>query len=212
MRKYQISNIKYLRQRRISLWLKILKNINKFLKPITYNLSPIFGYSMIELLVVVALVGLIGTITTQVFILAIQTQGKSEVIKEVKQNGDYAFSVMESMIRNSTDISGSCNEPSTQQLNIRNPDGFNTVFDCTGTNISSISGSEDANPTPTGAPLTNYRVKVTSCTFRVVCPTPPINPKYVYVQYTVSQAGEGTGPKDTSSLDYQTTISLRNYQ
>lgn len=174
-------------------------------------LKPMVGFSMIELLVVVALVGLIGTITTQVFILAIQTQGKSEVIKEVKQNGDYAFSVMEIMIRNSTDISASCNETSTQ-LNIQNPDGFNTVFDCTGSNISSISASEGVNPTPTGAPLTNSRVKVTSCTFRVVCPTPPINPKYVYVQYTVSQAGSGTGPKDTSSLDYQTTISLRNYR
>lgn len=189
---------------------KVIRIINNFLKPITYHLKPMDSYSMIELLVVVALVGLIGTITTQVFILAIQTQGKSEVIKEVKQNGDYAFSVMESMIRNSTDISVSCNETSTQ-LNIRNPDGFNTVFDCTGSNISSISASEGV-ATPTGAPLTNSRVKVTSCTFRVVCPTPPINPKYVYVQYTVSQAGEGTGPKDTSSLDYQTTVSLRNYR
>ncbi|MBI3955622.1 type II secretion system protein, partial [Candidatus Gottesmanbacteria bacterium] len=170
------------------------------------------GFSMIELLVVVALIGIIGTITTQVFILALQTQVKSEIIKEVKQNGDYALSVMESMVRNSTDIlSISCNETSSQ-LTIQNPDGFNTVFDCTGSNISSISGSESILPTPTGAPLTNSKVKVSSCTFRVICPTPPINPKYVYIEYTVSQAGAGTGPKDTSSLNYQTTVSLRNYQ
>lgn len=187
----------------------ILKN---FLKPITYHLKPMVGFSMIELLVVVALIGMIGAITTQVFILALQTQGKSEIIKEVKQNGDYALSVMESMVRNSSDIlSISCNETSSQ-LTIQNPDGFNTVFDCTGSNISSISGSENADPTPTGAPLTNSRVKVSSCTYRVICPTPPINPKYVYIEYTVSQAGAGTGPKDTSSLNYQTTISLRNYR
>lgn len=170
------------------------------------------GFSLIELLVVVALIGMIGAITTQVFILALQTQGKSEIIKEVKQNGDYAMSVMESMIRNSSDIlSVSCND-TLNQITVQNPDGFNTVFDCTGSNISSISGSENADPTPTGAPLTNSRVKVSSCTFRVVCPTPPINPKYVYIEYTVSQAGVGTGPKDTSSLNYQTTISLRNYR
>ncbi len=165
---------------------------------------------MIELLVVVALIGIIGTITTQVFILALQTQVKSEIIKEVKQNGDYALTVMESMVRNSTDIlAASCNETS-QQLSIQNADGYTTIFDCTDANISSISGSLE--PLPTGAPLTNSKVKVSACTFRVICPTPPINPKYVYIEYTVSQAGAGTGPKDTSSLNYQTTVSLRNYQ
>lgn len=193
---------------------KIIRIINNFLKPIAYPLLSHDGFSLIELLVVVALIGMIGAITTQVFILALQTQGKSEIIKEVKQNGDYAMSVMESMIRNSSDIlSVSCND-TLNQITIQNPDGFNTIFDCSlgSNNISSISGSENAVPTPTGAPLTNSRVKVSSCTFRVICPTPPINPKYVYIEYTVSQAGSGTGPKDTSTLDYQTTISLRNYQ
>src|SRR3989344_5749758 len=100
-----------------------------------YTLEAKRGFSLIELLVVISLIGIIGTIITQVFILGIRSQAKSEIIKEVKQNGDYATSVIESMIRNSLDIQASeCNE-NTNLLTILNPDGYTTTFDCSGSSI-----------------------------------------------------------------------------
>ena len=184
------------------------------------------GFTLIELLVVITLLGIISVITTQVFILGFRSQGKSEIIKEVKQNGDYVISVMESMIRNAADITSNvaqCNT-SLNKFQIINPDGFTTTFDCTSGFIASVSGDPDgfplANPTLV---LTSNRVLIPtpvgggySCTFRVVCPTPPLSPKYVFISFKVMQAAI-TGqpspvPESRSSLDYQTTVSLRGYK
>lgn len=188
----------------------------------THNLKQLFGFTLVELLIVVALVGIIGTITTQVFILGIHSQSKTEMMKEVKQNGDFTLSVMEGMIRNALDVgmnTSQCNT-NTKQLTILNQDGFTTMFDCTNdVNISSVSGIYAAFPlpTPTGIPLSNTRVKVpsSSCNFRLVCPPQPLSPKYVFITFTVSQAdvpGVTPNPLNRATLDYQSTVSLRNYQ
>ena len=172
------------------------------------------GFTLIELLITVALIGIVGTITTQIFILGFRSLAKSEAIKEVKQSGDYALSVMESMVRNASNISNislSCNT-STDELSLINPDGFTTTFTCLeGSEIASASGF-------TTYPLTSTKVIVSGCNaaFRVVCPTPPLYPKYVLFNFTVSQAaitGQPTPqPENRASLEYQSTVSLRNYQ
>lgn len=177
------------------------------------------GFTLVELLVVVTLVGIIGVMTTQVFILGFRSQGKSEIGKEVKQNGDYALSLVEAMIRNAADISQNQCNINSNKLTIVNPDGYSTIFDCSsGTNIASVSAVPITTPipTPTGLPLTSTKVKVENCNFRVVCPTPPLSPKYVFVNFTVKQADildQPTPlPENTASLEYQSTISLGKYQ
>lgn len=185
--------------------------IRKILKPNTYNLYLTFGFTLVELLVVVTLVAIIGLITTQIFIIGFTARSKTEILKEVKQTGDYSLSVIESMTRNAVDIAGALCNTNSDSLTIVNPDGLSTTFDCSGTQIASISGLPD--PTPTvSLSLTSSNVKVTSCNFRIVCPTPPLSPKYVFVNFTVSQTGSSLPPERRASVDYQTTISLRTYQ
>lgn len=178
----------------------------------------ISGFTLIELLVVVVLVGIIGTLTTQAFILGFRAQGKSEMNKEVKQNGDYVMSVVEGMVRNASDIDSSQCNSNVDQLTIFNQDGFTTTFDCSsGNSIASVSGINipTPQPSPTGLPLISGKVAVVNCNFRVVCPTPPLSPKYVFISFTVSQNPPGPTPADPiarASVDYETTVSLRNYQ
>lgn len=189
------------------------------------------GFTLVELLVVISLLGIIGAVTTQVFILGFRSQAKSEILKEVKQNGDYAISVMENMIRNASDIPQSlaqCNT-SLDSLTIVNPDGYTTTFECVTVNpgvssIASVSGDPDGLPLPGPTlALTSNRVIIPtplgggySCTFRVVCPTPPLSPKYIFLTFTVMQAalaGQPTPlPENRSTLDFQTTVSLRTYE
>ena len=171
------------------------------------------GFTLIELLAVIALIGLIGTITSQFFILGFRSQGRSEVGKEIKQNGDYALAVMESMIRNAAYIpDNQCYgvNPSSRSVVIVNPDGYETTFDCSGTEIASNSSSTN----PNSYPLTNDKVTIADCIIRVICPTPPINPMYVYINFTFNQAGPNItlSPGSSPLLEYQTTVSLRNYQ
>lgn len=174
------------------------------------------GFSLIELLVVVALMGIIGTVTTQVFFIGFKSQAKGEIVKEVKQNGDYALSVIDTMVRNAADFSSDqvCNWDAAT-LSIVNPDSFTTIFDCTGSSIASVSASIPGI-TPTGIPLTSTKVEVKNCKFRVVCPTPPLSPKYVFVNFTLSQgaiSGQPTPlPENTASLEYSGTFSLGRYK
>lgn len=186
-------------------------------QPTTHNSQPHRGFTLIELLVVTTLIGLIGVIITEVFVLGFRSQGKSETVKEVKQNGDYALSVIEGMVRNAADIPASqCDtgpNPDTSQLTIVNLDRFTTTFECdASSHLASISAGFP-EPTPAiSMPLTSSRVAVTNCTFTVVCPPHPLSPKYVYVNFTVSQAGAGLQPEKRASLEYQTTVSLRGYE
>lgn len=178
------------------------------------------GFTLIELLVVITLVAIIGTITTQVFILSFKAQTKTESLKEVKQSGDYIMSVLEDMVRNSSDIQYDCNAPASS-LTILSQDGQITKFVCDTSPegkryIASISAWSELVPSPTGVLLISNKATITDCSnvFRVVCPTPPLSPKYVFVNFTLENYMPGVVPGvgNQVSLDYQTTISLRNYQ
>ncbi len=191
-----------------------IKKISLFIRLI-FNLARLnYGFTLVELLVAITLVGIIGVLVTQAFIIGLNAQAKSEVMKEVKQNGDYAISVIEQMVRNARDITGqSCNETSSLGFTIENQDGYATTFACSSenSNISSISATLEGEII-SAVSLTTNKVTVTNCSFRIVCPTPPVSPKYVFVNFTISQLGESVPVRSRASQEYQTTISLRNYQ
>ena len=168
------------------------------------------GYSLIELLVVITLIAILGTLTAEAFILGLRAQSKSEILKEVKQNSEYIGQVIENMVRNSIDIEETQCNSNTQELTIRSSDGYYTTFDCTATVMASISGQF---PEPTVyQTLSNNRVSLENCNFRIVCPTPPTNPKYIFFNFSMSQTGSDLPKEKQANYEYQNTISLRNYQ
>lgn len=182
------------------------------------SLIPKSGFTLIEILIAVALIGVIGTIVTQVFFLGFKSQAKSEMLKEIKQNGDYTITVIEGMVRNASDIipvpTGKCNNNS-DAFSIINSDGYMTTFIYSNNKIASISSKlPPPEITPTGVPLTGNRVSIASCIFRVVCPDPPVSPKYVFLSFTILPYGSSLTPTpgNITTLDYQTTVGLRNYK
>ena len=60
------------------------------------------GFTIIEIVVVVGILGVIAVIGTNMFFTVIRGSNKSKNLTTVKQNGEYALSVMERMIRNSS--------------------------------------------------------------------------------------------------------------
>jgi len=151
------------------------------------------GFTLIELLVAIGILGIVGGITTIIFFTTLQSSSKSEVLREVKQNGDFAISVMERMIRNANSVN-SCSGSSTS-LTITNPDGRTTQFSLSGTQIAS-----------NGAMLTSTKVSASNLSF--TCTRTSGKPDVVGISFTLSQAGSPTRPEERASMTFQTSFTL----
>ncbi len=59
------------------------------------------GFSLAEILVVIAVVGVVGIIITDIFLSSIRGSNKASVIENIKRNGQTALESMDKTIRNS---------------------------------------------------------------------------------------------------------------
>jgi prepilin-type N-terminal cleavage/methylation domain-containing protein len=79
----------------------------------------LFGFSLIEMLVVIGILALLSVFIVQSFISTIRTNTKAEIMRDLKQNGDYALSFFTRKIQNATSIDCS-SAPSS--ITIQDPD------------------------------------------------------------------------------------------
>ncbi len=162
------------------------------------------GFTLIEVLMVVLILGVVVVAGGSLFFAIMKGASKSEVIKEVKQNGDYALSVIERMVRNAQELD--CTTV-TNQITIINPDKGTTTFSCAAEDqvfkIASNSGR-----------LTGKNVTLGEG----VCPASLLftcdqtkSPPTVTIGFTLSQAGTGGRQEEKAQVPFQTTVSLRTY-
>jgi prepilin-type N-terminal cleavage/methylation domain-containing protein len=185
----------------------------------SYFLRPNSGFSFIELLVVVTLIGVIGYLTTSIFILGFRAQAKSEILKEVKQNGDYVLSVMESTLKSANDVDADCNG-STCYVSATDTQNITTKFSCISVSDERpgdyyILKEQTGFPDPTPAVrqrLISDRVVVQSCKFVITNPKSSLDPKYVVLSFNMVQANPNISQENKAYLRFQSTVSLRNYQ
>ncbi|TSC54476.1 MAG: Uncharacterized protein LiPW31_78 [Microgenomates group bacterium LiPW_31] len=166
------------------------------------------GFTLIEIIVVVGILGIIMVMGSNLFFSILRGSTKTKILQLVKQNGDYAISVMGRMIRNARSVSGS-----GSAITIINPDGNTTTFNCCGTSPNFLIASESGSLSCENARLTNDEVKVDDCSnvFSIIAGEVGARPDVVTINFTLSQAGATTRLEEQASINFQTTISLRNY-
>lgn len=150
------------------------------------------GFTLIEMLVVIGIFGILAFIGSNMFFTILKSSAKTRVLAEVKQNGNYALSVMGRMIRNAKSIEDCPGD----SIRIENPDRDNTTFSCSGGRIASNSAN-----------LTSDKVAVTGCNFSCAGTIPEV----VTISFTLSQSGTTTRPEEEAMIDFRTTVSLRTY-
>lgn len=155
------------------------------------------GFTLIEMLVVVTLLSTVGLMAVSIFFSTLRGGTKAELLKEVKQNGNYTISVMERMIRNARFITSSCDGTPQASIKIVNPDLRETVFSCDG-QIASNS-----------AFLTTDKLVVSDCSF--TCQEQSRGQKVVAIKFTLSQRGSPARPEERASVTFETTVSPRSY-
>jgi len=161
-----------------------------------------YGFTLLETLITILLFGVLGTVATVSLFTFLKGAANTEVTKELKQNGDYAMSVMEVTIRNATSITSlaNCSDIGTYAnfITVTNPDATATTFTCSSSRIQ--RGSDY---------LTNSSVSVssTTCSNMFFCRSVLGVPNEVIINFQLDQAST-TDPLNQQT--FQTKVGIRN--
>ncbi len=152
-----------------------------------------FGFTLIEVLIFISVLVVILSICFSFLLITFSGSSKTDALKEVKQNGNFALSSMEKFALSAERVACLPNSLTVTML-----DGTSTVFSCDGVRISSNSSF-----------LTDDNVTVSNCVF--ICTTTPGTPAMVEIGYTVETAGIGSKRvSEKASLDFATKVIVRN--
>lgn len=171
------------------------------------------GFTLIEMLVATTVLALIAAVVTQVFSLTTKSNTKTEVLKEVKQNGDFALELLTRLIRNAQSVTSPCSATgeTTTSLTIKNPDGFFSTFSCKLNNnvwkIASSGGETDAYLTSDSVSLLQSG---NQCGLTFVCKTIAGVAKNVKVSFGLQQRAGPPDPSASASANFGTSVILRN--
>ncbi len=159
------------------------------------------GFSLIEILVVVAIFAIIGILTTRSIFTTLKSARKSDSLVRVRENVNYAMGIMERQIRNAESVT--CAAVTAQNLPYIADGGVSARFNCTlgaTGNVASSSGAVQV-------PITSNDISITACNF--TCTQAINNPPSINISIT-AEDNTSTGA-EKGSVSSQTEILLRNY-
>ena len=166
------------------------------------------GFTMLEMLVSVAIIAMVSIVLSQVFISTLRTNTKTEVLKEVKQSGDLAIESITRMIQNAQSVS--C--PTAQSLSIMSTDGYTTTIDCREVASSTRLASSSAAAT---VYLSSDNVSLgsavcASSSLQFTCNAVSGLPSHVTVSFRLAQVGTPGDQFEKASESFQTSVTMRN--
>lgn len=160
------------------------------------------GASLIEMLVAVSVFAVLGVILTQSLVLTLRGSRKSEAQIKVRENLDYAFSVIERQLRNANSIS-ECPNSDTRVISYTDGMGVLSNFSCLGTD------GVDAYISSGSARLTSEEIIINSCSFVCSAGSTSIPPS-VTVNLSAKSGNSNASP-ESSQATLNAQILLRSY-
>jgi prepilin-type N-terminal cleavage/methylation domain-containing protein len=166
------------------------------------------GFTLVELLVVIGLVLIIGTVGTNVITSILRSYNKAHIINEVEQNGNYVLSLMENQIRNAKSVAASdCTGNNCSTLRVTPQGGSSYNFEI---KTETVAGGTVGVVKKGGEVLTNYSndlktgVNVDTDRSRSYFEVGSTNPPTVKIVLRLTQA-----PNAPGRVDYQAETTLR---
>lgn len=166
------------------------------------------GFSLLEMVISIAILAMVSIVFSQVFISTLRSNTKTELLKEVKQNGDLSMATMVRMVQNAE--SATC--PDTQTLTLVNPDGGTTTFACgmdgATTRLASESGITTEFVSSGEVTLGGSSCPTSSLAF--ACTEAPGAPTIVRITFSLAQKGTGVSEFEKASESFTDTVSMRS--
>ncbi|MEK7571380.1 MAG: prepilin-type N-terminal cleavage/methylation domain-containing protein [Patescibacteria group bacterium] len=164
------------------------------------------GFTLVEVLVAISIIAIIGVLIISVLTLSLRGSNKAEVSSVVKQQGNTVLTQIARKLRyaKTLDNPASC-VPSTTvaSLTITDVSNTQTTYACTSGSITVLSAN--------GVPLIDTNaVAMSNCSF--VCSQQTLlDPPTVRIQFLLTAKSTSQLAETQSSLPFQTSITLRNY-
>jgi prepilin-type N-terminal cleavage/methylation domain-containing protein len=176
------------------------------------------GFTLIEVLVTVVIMGFLGIVIVQAFVTTIGTNSKAEIIKDIKQNGDFAIDVISRKIRNARSMDCSTGP---NQILVTNQDSSTSRFQSltnagtcrlAQTDTDPISGSATVSYLTTSN-LTLIGSTCPNAAFDVVtCDQIASQDAKVTFSFSLKNLSAQTKYYEQANQKFITTVSLRNVQ
>lgn len=177
------------------------------------------GFTLLEILISITIAGAVGVLIAQVFFTTARSNTKTELLKDVKQNGEYAMGIMERMIRSALRVESTCSETGTtlSTIEILNPNGDITTFGCFLDPDANVTRIASTSATGVMEYLTSSNITIggdtcadTDNSLSFVCTSYPDQPSKVTISFSLSQLGTPTDQFERASVLFQTTAAPRN--
>ncbi len=143
-------------------------------------------------------------VTTSLFSI-LKSNAKANLMKEIRQSGNYALDIMDKAISGSREIK-EC-QPSV--LKITNNDSQEVVFSCLS---QIINGMTQISLASDSARLTSTNITLNNCNV-FTCENIKLedeSPGKVTISFTLKQIGTSTRPEEIAQETFTKTIFLRN--
>ncbi len=165
-----------------------------------YNLKPKFGYSLVELIIVVGLTGFLAVGISSVVLFAIVNSTRIRNSVRTKQIGDYAIGQMQTMVRSATSVV-SC-DSSGESLTIANADGYETVFQL------EVDGATSRIASNSGTFLTSSDLVVQN--FDLTCEPSDTDVGLVSISFSLKKDQDNARAITNPELTFETAVEPRN--
>ncbi len=170
------------------------------------------GFTLLELLVSVAILGVIGTLVAQAFFSVFRSNSKTEILKDVKQSGEQTLLTMTRIIQNAQEVAV-CPSDGTplDSLALVNPDGGTTTFGCVldGT-ITRIASTSATNEFLTDSHVTIGGSTCAASSLVFECTTQSGEPSKITISFSLAQVGTPVDQSETAREDFQGSVIIRN--
>lgn len=170
------------------------------------------GFTLLEILVVMTVVGLLGSMIVVIFFNSLRSSNKSNAVIQLRQNGNYALTQITNVVRFAKKVGApicyDINPSAGKTLTVTSVDDVSTTYTCP----PNASGTLTFSNGTTTSPLFDKNViKVAACAFtcqQESLVTPPV----IGINFLLTTGANTNASETTASLPFSTTITLRNYR
>lgn len=166
------------------------------------------GFTLVEMLAVIAIFVVIGSVIMSILVSSYRTSNKSNVIAIIQQNGNYALSQMAKTLRNARGLVDPlpCSPSVTQSsITILTSDNQQVTFLCNSGSPATIA-SNGASLLDTG------QVALSSCSFTCSQETSSDLP-FILIDFSLTQKSASTLAEQLASksaVEFRTSVGIRN--